>query len=45
MRRILGRAAALALIGGLCAAIPTAGASSHVRALAPQTRTPPPPGR
>jgi Family of unknown function (DUF6055) len=33
MRRILGRAAALALIGGLCAAIPAAGASSHVRAL------------
>jgi hypothetical protein len=30
MRRILGRAAALALIAGLCAAIPTAGASSRV---------------
>ena len=29
MRRILGRAAALALIAGLCATIPTAGASSH----------------
>lgn len=30
MRRILGRAAALALIAGLCAAIPTAGASARV---------------
>ena len=30
MRRILGRAAALALIAGLCATIPTAGASSRV---------------
>ena len=29
MRRILGRAAALALIAGLCATIPTAGASSR----------------
>ena len=30
MRRILGRAAALALIAGLCATIPTAGATSRV---------------
>ena len=32
MRRILGRAAALALIAGLCAAIPTAGAAPRVHA-------------
>ena len=32
MRRILGRAAALALIAGLCAAIPTAGATPRVHA-------------
>ena len=32
MRRILGRTAALALIAGLCAAIPTAGAAPRVHA-------------
>src|SRR6478735_11267641 len=32
MRRILGRAAALALIAGLCAAIPTAGAAPRPHA-------------
>ena len=42
MRRILGRAAALALIAGFCATIPTAGASSRAHT-APALTLPAPP--